>query len=171
MSDAPKETILEEAQRLVFGPRSAAYGHPLDNFSVIGDLWTAYLEGRHPELQAGWFSITAEDVGLMMTLLKIARQAHKPGRDNLTDGAGYLGCVERVEDERKRRHEQGFFSVVRELKKLEPKAPEDPPFDPPDASILDVLTDAPRPMCKPTGEAYHSYKGPCQCASCVRVRP
>lgn len=95
-----KETILQEAQRLVFGARTEAYGHPLDNFTMISHLWNTWLGARY---KGQTFSLDAKDVGVMMTLLKIAREGNKEGRDNLVDAAGYLGCVERVLEEEKRR--------------------------------------------------------------------
>jgi hypothetical protein len=39
-----RETILEEAQRLMHGERNKNYGHPRENFSDIGALFSAYLE-------------------------------------------------------------------------------------------------------------------------------
>ena len=87
-------TILEEAQAHVYGDRQQAYTHAFDNFAHIGRVWAAIL--NVPE-------ISPEVVGLMMAGLKIAREMDRPQRDNLTDAAGYIGCVEQIQDERQRR--------------------------------------------------------------------
>jgi hypothetical protein len=88
------ESILQEAQRLTRGARQGDYGHPLDDFTRTGRMWAAIL---------GVERVTAEQVGLCMVALKISRQCNKPKRDNLVDGAGYMGTVEMVLDERERR--------------------------------------------------------------------
>ena len=85
------KTILQEAQELVFGPRQAIYGHPMDDFGRTARLWTAYLGPRAP---AG---VTAADVALMMCLLKMARLMESPDhRDSVTDLAGYAATYARV---------------------------------------------------------------------------
>lgn len=89
----PKETILEEAQRLITGDRNRTYDHPLDNFQRIADIWSVVLG----------IKVTAEQVGLCMVGVKLAREAYMPKRDNLVDGAGYFGTVQMVIEERERR--------------------------------------------------------------------
>lgn len=85
-----KETILEEAARLVSGGRQEDYGSPEDNFATIANMWNAYLNARPPTLMG---SIQPKDVAIMMVLLKCAREANRPKRDNLADGAGYFQCA------------------------------------------------------------------------------
>lgn len=87
------ETVLEEAQRLVYGDRGADYGHPLDDFSRTAQMWTAILGT----------TVTAEQVGLCMIGVKISRQVNHPKRDNMTDAAGYAGTVQMCIEERERR--------------------------------------------------------------------
>lgn len=84
----PQETILQEAQRIVHGPRRAAYGHPSRNFGRIAGLWQGYLDGMvdHDKLDA-------TDVAMLMVLLKVARIQHKPDRDGVTDICGYAACA------------------------------------------------------------------------------
>ncbi len=89
----PKETILEEAQRLITGDRNRTYDHPLDNFQRIADIWSVVLG----------IKVTPEQVGLCMVGVKLAREAYMPKRDNLVDGAGYFGTVQMVREERARR--------------------------------------------------------------------
>jgi len=43
---------------------------------------------------------------LAMAWVKICREIHQQKRDNLVDGAGYLGTVQMVIDERNRRANQ-----------------------------------------------------------------
>lgn len=87
------ETILQEAQRLVYGDRGADYGHPLDDFTRTAAIWSAILGAP----------VTAEQVGLCMIGVKISRQCNKPKRDNMADAAGYAGTVQMCVEERERR--------------------------------------------------------------------
>lgn len=80
------KTILEEAQSLIFGDRNRHYGHPRDNFLMIGKLWSALLG----------IEVEPRMVARMMAAMKLARDVNLPQRDNLVDGAGYLGCAERL---------------------------------------------------------------------------
>lgn len=96
--EPPTETILEEAERLVGGDRNAAYGHPLDDFDSLGRAWGALLT-RHLRMPVP--DIPGEVVGLLMVALKLNREVHVPKRDNLTDAAGYLRCIERIQRRRK----------------------------------------------------------------------
>ena len=83
--DPIRESVLEEAQRLVGGDRNDAYGDPHQDFARVGRLWGAILDRE---------AIDPATVGLMLIALKLAREAHIPKRDNLTDIAGYALCVE-----------------------------------------------------------------------------
>lgn len=75
--------ILEEAKRCVCGQREQDYGSPEDNFKTIANLWTTY-KGTE---------FTAEDVAMMMALLKIARiSTGTATRDSFVDLAGYAAC-------------------------------------------------------------------------------
>ena len=73
--------ILEEASSIVSGARQEEYGKPEDSFQKIADYWGTYLD--HP--------ISAQDVSLMMVLLKVARvpKGKKASRDTMVDIAGY----------------------------------------------------------------------------------
>lgn len=100
-----QETILEEAQTLIWGDREKDYGTPNSSLSTIGYLWSAYLDNRPgfgPEnSDVPPHNLTATDVAFLMTLLKIARgipgaHINQVKRDTVTDGAGYLGLIERI---------------------------------------------------------------------------
>lgn len=82
-------TILQEAQKAVYGDRQADYGKVKDNFRRIAQMWEAILQ----------CPVTPEQVGLCMCAVKIARQCHKPKRDNLVDLAGYAATLEKMQNE------------------------------------------------------------------------
>lgn len=91
-SEAPRETVLAEAERVINGQRQGAYGHPEQNFTRIADLWNAYFKG------IGFIGVvTPQDTALMMILLKVARLEATPDhRDSLVDICGYAGTVEKL---------------------------------------------------------------------------
>jgi len=82
------ETILEEAQRLVYGDRNAAYGHPFDDMGRTAKIWSAILG----------CDVTAAQVALCMVGVKISRECNRPKRDNRVDGAGYFGTLEMIRE-------------------------------------------------------------------------
>ena len=76
--------VLEEADGLVNGARSGAYGAPAVNHERIARLWNARL---HEKLRE---PLTPADVTSLMRLVKEARLIATPGhRDSLVDIAGY----------------------------------------------------------------------------------
>lgn len=82
--------ILETAAGYVTKDREQTYGKPENNFNLVADLWATYLNANRPGV---FMHITAEDVAMMMTLLKIARiRTGKPKADNYVDACGYMAC-------------------------------------------------------------------------------
>lgn len=79
-----REALLDVAKECVCKDRDIRYGNPENSFARIAEYWSVYL-GKE---------ITAHDVGLMMTLFKIARidTGHYKA-DNYVDGIGYLACA------------------------------------------------------------------------------
>lgn len=80
-----REELLEKARKCVCGEREQDYGTPENNFDMISDLWTAYLDTP----------ICKRDVAAMMILLKVARIATSSimGTDDTwVDIAGYAAC-------------------------------------------------------------------------------
>ena len=72
--------LLSIADNLVAGDRAEEYGDKKVMHGNIARLWSAYLETE----------ITAHDVALMMTLLKLARtKAGKTSDDTYIDMAAY----------------------------------------------------------------------------------
>ena len=83
-SETMRTHILEQADRCVTVDRNAQYGEPEDNFEIIAKFWSDYLG----------FGIDAHDVGIMMTLFKIARIGSGGIKeDNYIDAAGYIACA------------------------------------------------------------------------------
>jgi hypothetical protein len=75
-----QNSILTEADSLVYGDRSAVYGDPVENHERIAAMWSAYLG----------YPVSARQVALCMALVKISRDSCVPKRDNLVDGAAYM---------------------------------------------------------------------------------
>ena len=80
------QTVLEEANSIIYGDRQKAYGSVTINFGRIAKIWSAVLG----------IDVTAEQVGLCMVGVKMAREVNKPNRDNLVDIAGYAGTIEKL---------------------------------------------------------------------------
>jgi hypothetical protein len=93
MSATPPD-ILTEAKSLVYGDRHAAYGPPVDDFTTQAAMFSAYLSRTNGRT----VTVRAEDIGPLMILVKVARQAHRPKRDNMVDAAGYAACTQDVID-------------------------------------------------------------------------
>lgn len=84
--------ILHAAEKCVCGQRETDYGTPEDNFDTIAELWKTYLRRACVD-EAGGVYIDANDVAIMMALLKIARIAAGGGKaDSWIDLAGYAAC-------------------------------------------------------------------------------
>lgn len=101
-----REEILNEAMKCVCGQREQDYGTPESNFQLIADLWNAYLKlndheygyleapiNARREFVKKDISISATDVAMMMSLMKIARIKNGGGTgDSFVDLAGYAAC-------------------------------------------------------------------------------
>lgn len=77
-----REEILTQAAKIVTGEREEQYGSPEDNFKIIADLWSGYLDEE----------IAPTDVAVMMILMKIARIKGGGSLDCWVDIAGYAAC-------------------------------------------------------------------------------
>lgn len=90
--------ILDKAKMCVCGHREKEYGSPENNFKTIARFWSAYKDQP----------FTAEDVAVMMALLKIARIKTGTGtEDSFVDLAGYAACgAELAESGEPARHEK-----------------------------------------------------------------
>jgi len=73
--------ILDTAKEYVTKDRAATHGDARRNFGLIAAYWSAHLDAE----------VTAADVAVMMTLLKLARLKSNVGNlDNWVDGCGFL---------------------------------------------------------------------------------
>lgn len=85
--------ILDKAKKCVCGERENEYGTPENNFARIASLWTAYKD----------IKFTANDVAMMMALLKIARiRSGTATEDSFIDLAGYAACGGEIMTESKK---------------------------------------------------------------------
>lgn len=89
-----RETVLEEAARIVDGDRNEAYGDPAGNHGTTAAMWTAYLARRG--LLAPGAVLDARDVCWVNALQKASRDAFDRRRDNLVDVAGYMRNAELI---------------------------------------------------------------------------
>lgn len=83
LTDANKESILQEAQRLTHGDRNASYGHPLTDYTQTAAIVSALLAAKLRE------PLTSHEMALVMICVKLSREVRVPKRDNLVDAAGY----------------------------------------------------------------------------------
>lgn len=84
--------ILREAATTISTGRQDDYGHAEDSFATIAGMWEHYLSARFGES----VELDGRDVAMMMSLLKVARDAASRKRDNLVDLAGYAALAERA---------------------------------------------------------------------------
>ena len=87
-----RSETLDKAKACVCGQRENEYGSPEDNFTAIAGFWSVYKG----------VEFTANDVAMMMALLKIARirtgtatddsHVEFAGREYYVDLAGYAAC-------------------------------------------------------------------------------
>ncbi len=106
----PKESILEEAQRLIFGDRRMDYGHPLDDYTRTANMFNAAFADllKRP--------FQPEELMIVMIIVKLSRFRNEPKRDSTVDGAGYFGCIGEAGEERLRR---GLPSLKEAIKRQE----------------------------------------------------
>ena len=84
-----RREIIEAAERIVCTDRNLQYGAPEDSFNCIADFWTTYMAYRNPPAP----HFEAEDVAVMMLLLKVARiTTGRNHLDNFIDICGYAAC-------------------------------------------------------------------------------
>lgn len=86
-----RQSVLAEAGKTIYGPRQEEYGHPHVNFERIAQAWSAYLG----------VDVTAQDVTMLMVILKAMRGREGYKRDTNVDIAGYaaLGAVVEGDDD------------------------------------------------------------------------
>lgn len=85
------QSILAEADQIAGESRSRDYGHPYDNHKRIADIWNVQIAHRLSS------PIRPREVALLMIGLKLAREVNSQKRDNLIDAAGYVKCVDMID--------------------------------------------------------------------------
>ena len=91
-----KEEILKKARDLITGDRNETHGDAFQNHAEIAEFWNIYLDKKLQPMA----NITAEDVALMMVLMKISRntQGKKNNLDNFIDMCGYAAIAGEIND-------------------------------------------------------------------------
>jgi hypothetical protein len=84
-----KESILQEAERLVNGPRAQAYGPASESFGRIAKIASAMMTPDDINHIYEESELTPVFICKILVALKIGRQCNKHGRDNLVDLGGY----------------------------------------------------------------------------------
>jgi Domain of unknown function (DUF6378) len=87
--DLPPKSVLDLAQERV-ETKPDDYGPPAENVERIARLWSIYLQ----EAADLPHELTGRDVGVLMVLLKVAREANQQKRDNLVDIAGWAAVAD-----------------------------------------------------------------------------
>ena len=91
-----KEEILRQPKELITGDRNATHGDAYRNHAEIAEFWNIFLDKKLKPMA----NITAEDVALMMVLMKISRnsQGKKSNLDNFIDMCGYAAIAGEIND-------------------------------------------------------------------------
>ena len=110
-----KTSVLMEAESIINGQRRQDYGSVTESFGNVAGLWTEYLERhaqaaiasaqtkyqRNDAMPITVISLSPEDVANLMILMKVSRAQNGFHRDSYVDIAGYAGCAEKLQDERR----------------------------------------------------------------------
>lgn len=87
-------SLLQEANKLINGPKAADYGDFLEEGTRWADMVNAIYDTE----------FVAEDMALIMVLLKMVRHKKNPDRrDSRVDAAGYIGLIDKIIDSRSRK--------------------------------------------------------------------
>jgi hypothetical protein len=80
------ESVNQEAERIINGPRRDSYGPVEESFERIATGWSLIIGNP----------VTAREVALCMIWLKVMRHIQGVGRDDLVDICGYAGLAEKL---------------------------------------------------------------------------
>jgi|TARA_R110001632_G_scaffold35369_1_gene89256 hypothetical protein len=91
-----KEEILVKANRLISKTRNETHGDAFKNHAEIAEFWNTFLDSKLRPMA----NITAQDVAIMMILLKVSRstQGEKFNIDNFIDMVGYAAIAGEIGD-------------------------------------------------------------------------
>ena len=85
-----RSSILEYAKELLNGDRQKQYGDPVENYEKIATIYNTLN---------GIVSLDAEDIALIMVIVKLVREQHQHKADNLIDAAAYLEIYNRIKEQ------------------------------------------------------------------------
>jgi hypothetical protein len=83
------ESVLSEAVRLTGGDRARDYGDPADDYAASTDAFNALTR------RDGERALSPAEGAIYMCCVKLAREGHRPKRDNRVDLAGYAWVLDR----------------------------------------------------------------------------
>ena len=91
-----KEEILAKANEFISKDRNETHGDAFKNHAEIAEFWNIFLDGKLRPMA----NITAQDVAIMMILLKVSRstQGEKFNIDNFIDMVGYAAIAGEIGD-------------------------------------------------------------------------
>jgi hypothetical protein len=98
-----RKSVLMEAEEIINGQRRQDYGSVTESFENVAGLWSEYLS-RHVNGNnniAHPVQLKGEDIANLMILMKVSRAQNGFHRDSYVDIAGYSGCAEKLQDERR----------------------------------------------------------------------
>lgn len=106
-----RDELLDKAKQCVNGDRDHDYGGPERSFDCIAKMWAAYLAySKQVEI-----SIAPADVAAMMAMLKLARIAKSPEKDDSwIDLAGYAACGAECADQCSKNGEMDMRTIANE---------------------------------------------------------
>ena len=81
------ESVLDEAKRIRSGERNVDYGDAVENFRRITTIAN----------EITGLSLRPSDVCRVMLAVKLARERHRPKRDNRVDICGYVDILDLLE--------------------------------------------------------------------------
>ena len=79
-------SYIEEAKKIIHGERNDSYGPMKEQFNKTAIMWSVILDKN----------VTAEQVCLCMTALKMVRESYKSKDDNCIDAIGYLEIISQI---------------------------------------------------------------------------
>ena len=89
----PGQDHMAEADAIVNGDRMAAYGSPRPAYEAMAQVWSGLIDHKLKE------PLTAEDVVILLTGMKLRRECLKHKRDNIVDSHGYLLVLAHVRED------------------------------------------------------------------------
>lgn len=84
------ESILQEAERIINGPRRDSYGPVEESFARLASVLTVVLHRKLKE------PLAPHDAAMVGVALKLCRESVQPSRDNRVDGCGYFALADKV---------------------------------------------------------------------------